>query len=75
MTLTINDKEYKILEDLAKTRGKPLQDILSEIIKTYSSRSSKKSIRQNDPFFNIKGFDGDAPADLAANHDFYLYGK
>ena len=37
--------------------------------------SSKNNIRQNDPFFNIKGFDSDAPSDLASNHDLYLYGK
>ena len=72
INLTVNDKEYKKIENAASLSGKPVQNFLSDIISKYSAEI--ENIKQ-DPMYLMEGYDSDAPDDLASNHDFYLYGK
>ena len=56
-------------ETLAREEGISLEELVIEILER-----KLKSTSERDPFFaNHKTFDGDAPSDLAANHDKYLY--
>jgi hypothetical protein len=72
INLTVNDKEYKKLEDISKSSGKPIESLLSDMIRLYSNRKKKQTVPQ-DPFYTIDGFDGKGPTDASINHDAYIY--
>jgi len=72
ITLTIDDNEYKTIEETAKSSNKTVDNYLAELILDKTNRTKIRNIK-NDPFYNIKGFSCNAPEDLAENHDSYLY--
>ena len=73
MTIQLNLKDgiYKKLDNIAKTSGKSLQTLASDILQKYSADVERI---KNDPMYKMEGYESDAPSDLAANHDHYLYG-
>jgi hypothetical protein len=69
--LNLKDGIYKKLDNIAKTSGKSLQTLASDILQKYSADVERI---KNDPMYKMEGYESDAPSDLAANHDHYLYG-
>ena len=60
----------RLAEVAAKENGLPLEQFVSQCV----ARTVAK--RSDDPMFaNISAYEGDAPTDMAANHDDYLYGE
>ena len=72
INLTIDNKDYKKLETLAKSSRKTAKEFISDIIHNISSKPDKI---EDDPLYKmgINAFDGDVPSDLSINHDHYLY--
>ncbi|NIM58478.1 MAG: ribbon-helix-helix protein, CopG family [Candidatus Aminicenantes bacterium] len=69
-------EQYEFLRQEAEARKTTISQLLRDLI-DHRKKSSTKAAKRNyakDPFFQRKGsFDG--PADLAARHDSYLYGR
>jgi len=65
------------LKAQAKLRSQELGISLAEFIRTSleeALRGSRESGRSADPLFrDVAVYRGEAPSDLAANHDHYLY--
>jgi len=72
INLTLNNKDFKKLENIAKNTGKSIQELASNVLHQYSVDIERI---KNDPLYQMEGYDSNAPTDLAANHDYYLYGK
>ena len=57
-------------EALAREEGVSLEELFRALL----DMRSKKELTERDPLFaRYRAFDGDAPSDLAENHDRYLY--
>jgi hypothetical protein len=62
------------LKNLAETRAREEGVSLEEfVLELLEKRLSPKSAERDPLFAKYKVFDGDAPSDLAENHDKYLY--
>ncbi len=72
INLTLQNKEYEKLESLAKVTGKPVKKLISDLIHD-SLKSSRLARLMNDPLYNIKNLDSNAPSDLSKNIDKYIY--
>lgn len=57
-------------ETLAREEGVSLAEFVLELLK---ARLLPKPAERDPLFARYKAFDGDAPSDLAENHDNYLY--
>ena len=58
-------------EALARQEGVSLEELFRELLDT---RLKAYESAERDPLFaRYRAFDGDAPTDLAENHDKYLY--
>ena len=56
-------------EALARDEGVSLEELVRGLLETRLRKSAER-----DPLFaQYRAFDGDAPSDLAENHDKYLY--
>ncbi len=56
-------------ETLAREEGVSLEELVRELLKARLQKPAER-----DPLFaQYRAFDGDAPSDLAENHDKYLY--
>ena len=70
-TLEIPDDLKIKAEEAATARGLSLDDFIREILEWALSQSE-----ESDPLFSDDAvYAGDAPTDLAADHDRYLYGE
>ncbi|MFQ5753474.1 MAG: hypothetical protein ACE5HI_15905 [bacterium] len=74
LTIELTDKEYKRIKKTAKKLGKPIEDLICEIISRFTETEVKVDITK-DPLYQFDGFDFDAPSDLSINVDKYLLNK
>jgi hypothetical protein len=58
----------------ARERGISFGQLLRESLEETLRRDSKSGFAADPLFADTAVFEGDAPADLAASHDVYLYG-
>ena len=72
VNLTLNDKEFRKIENVAQKNWKSIQDFLSDIVHDYSEELQEYDVTK-DPLYLFEGFDCDGPTDLSINHDKYLY--
>jgi len=71
MTLHLPEELCQLAEVAARNRGMSLDEFVCNSLKTSLGRTADP-----DPFFADRAvFDGDAPEDLSAEHDRYLYGE
>ncbi|MBA4105377.1 MAG: hypothetical protein C0485_06430 [Pirellula sp.] len=70
ISVPLSDDVRRLAEIAAEESGLPLDQFVSLCI----ARTVTK--RSDDPMFaNITAYEGDAPTDMAENHDEYLYGE
>jgi len=74
LTIQLNDVDYKRLEKTASQFGKSVQAMVQEWLTQLPNCQESFDVTQ-DPVFQAEGYDSDAPSDLAANVDQYLYGE
>ncbi|ETW96045.1 MAG: hypothetical protein ETSY1_28170 [Candidatus Entotheonella factor] len=77
LILELPDEQIQKLDHLAQQKGTSINDVLIEIIHNLTSRGDLPGVNDiiQDPIFNIKAHDIDAPTDLSQHVDRYLYGK
>ena len=70
-TLHLPEELRQLAEVAAQSRGMSLDEFVCDSLKTSLGHAADA-----DPFFADKAvFHGDAPEDLSAEHDRYLYGE
>jgi hypothetical protein len=72
LILELSDAQIQKLERLAQQRGTSINALVREILDDLSAQS-EYDITQ-DPLYNIKAHETEAPADLSQHADHYLYG-
>jgi len=72
LILELSDAQIQKLERLAQQRGTSIDALVREILDDLSAQS-EYDITQ-DPLYNIKAHETEAPADLSQRADHYLYG-
>ncbi len=72
--ITLTTRDSQRLEQAALRNGKSAQTLVQEWIARLLDSNADFDIEQ-DPIFQMQGYDSQAPSDLAANLDHYLYGK
>jgi len=76
LNIELPTEQYEFLCQEAEEKKTTISRLLRDLIDRRKESSTKAAKRNyaKDPFFQRKGsFDG--PADLAAQHDSYLYGR
>ena len=72
LTIQLSDQDYQRLEKTARDAGKSVQEVIQEWIAELPDESLEFDVAQ-DPIFQLEGYDSEAPDDLAANLDRFLY--
>lgn len=72
LILELSDAQIQKLERLAQQRGTSIDALVREVIEDLAAES-EYDITQ-DPLYNIKAHETEAPADLSQHADHYLYG-
>jgi hypothetical protein len=73
VVLELPDDQVQKLEREAQRRGKSISDFVGELLSGISADGDTDDVTQ-DPIYNIKAHDTEAPSDLSQNADHYLYG-
>lgn len=74
LTIQLTEADYQRLKAVATQAGKTVQALIYEWITQLPEADEAFDITQ-DSVFQIEGYDSDAPADLSATLDTYLYGE
>ena len=72
LILELSDVQIQKLERLAQQRGTSIDALVREVLDGLTAQS-EYDITQ-DPLYNIKAHETEAPADLSQHADYYLYG-
>ena len=72
LILELSDAQIQKLERLAQQRGTSIDALVREVLDGLAVQS-EYDITQ-DPLYNIKAHETEAPADLSQHADHYLYG-
>ena len=72
-TIQITVGKIDELPEKIKSLGKPPETIVTVTFAEEGTAVLKKDPRQRFPFLFSGEWNGDAPSDLAENHDYYLY--
>jgi hypothetical protein len=72
LILELSDAQIQKLERLAQQRGTSIDALVREVLDDLATQSDY-DITQ-DPLYNIKAHETEAPADLSQHADHYLYG-
>lgn len=72
LILELSDAQFQKLERLAQQRGTSIDALVREVLNDLAAQS-EYDITQ-DPLYNIKAHETEAPADLSQHADHYLYG-
>jgi len=72
LILELSDAQIQKLERLAQQRGMSIDALVCEVLDDLAAQSDY-DITQ-DPLYNIKAHETEAPADLSQHADHYLYG-
>jgi hypothetical protein len=72
VTIQLTEVHYQRLEQAAKRTGKSVQGLIHDWIVQLPEGEEPFDVTQ-DPVFQMEGYDSEAPADLSANLDHYLY--
>jgi len=72
LILELSDAQIQKLERLAQQRGMSIDALVREVLDDLAAQS-EYDITQ-DPLYNIKAHETEAPADLSQHADHYLYG-
>ncbi len=72
LILELSDAQIQKLERLAQPRGTSIDALVREILDDLAAQSEYDIIQ--DPLYNIKAHETEAPADLSQHADHYLYG-
>ncbi|MCK5118751.1 MAG: hypothetical protein KAI38_01900 [Candidatus Latescibacteria bacterium] len=72
LTIQLMETDYQRLTRVAKRAGKSVQTFVYERIIQLPEIKSSFDVTQ-DPVFQMEGYESDAPSDLSAHLDKYLY--
>jgi hypothetical protein len=72
LILELSDAQIQKLERLAQQRGTSIDALVREVLNDLAAQS-EYDVTQ-DPLYNIKAHETEAPADLSQHADHYLYG-
>lgn len=73
LVVPMTEFDSQRLEHVAKVNGKTVQALIHEWIKRLLDSEATLDLSR-DPVFQMEGYDSEAPVDLSANLDRYLYG-
>lgn len=74
LTLELPDLYYRRLEKESSRVGKAIERMILEWIAQLPEIEESFDVTK-DPVFQMEGYDSDAPPDLSANLDKYIYGE
>ena len=73
LVLELADEQVQSLEREAQRRGKSINEVAAELLSSLAIAGESYDVTQ-DPIYNIKSHETEAPSDLSQNTDLYLYG-
>jgi hypothetical protein len=73
LVLELADEQAQALEREAQRRGQSISEVAGELLSSLTMAGGGYDVTQ-DPIYNIKAHETEAPSDLSQNADRYLYG-
>ncbi len=73
LVLELADEQAQALEREAQRRGQSISEVAGELLSSLPMSGEGYDVTQ-DPIYNIKSHETEAPSDLSQNADRYLYG-
>ncbi len=74
LILELPDEHIQVLQQLAHQRGTSIDMVVAELINSIAVQGNRTGTVDEDPIYNIKAHESEAPIDLSRNVDHYLYG-
>ncbi len=74
LTIQLAETDYQRLERAAKRAGKAVQSFIHEWITKLPETEESFDVTK-DPVYLMEGYESNAPSDLSAKIDQYLYGQ